>query len=230
MIVDFYATELQKAKDFIKQGYPLLAEVDFNPATDSADMHFVLLAGVSENNELLVVDPWEGQWETWSDGASRRNIYQFRKYDKKCLTGEDTDSLLVKKTDFERLVRNSSLYDWIISKDGLSITDSETTVKENIRMLKTVEDRVAQLEREKNDMTSKAEALEVKLEKTAQDLKEALDHNVVLSTEIGKDQKTIQSLTSTVEGLQKSLQELKDQSTKPIEKPWYIQVLELFRK
>lgn len=83
MNIDFYATELQQAKDFIKQGYPVLLEVDFNPATDAAEMHFVLGAGVSDNNELLVVDPWEGQWETWSDGAAKRNIYQFRKYDKK---------------------------------------------------------------------------------------------------------------------------------------------------
>ena len=83
MNIDFYTTELQQAKDFIKSGYPVLLEVDFNPATDQPEMHFVLGAGVSDNNELLVVDPWEGQWETWSDGAARRNIYQFRKYDKK---------------------------------------------------------------------------------------------------------------------------------------------------
>jgi hypothetical protein len=226
--IDFYATELQKAKDLIKDGYPLLMEVDFNPATEKPDQHFVLGAGVSDNNELMVVDPWEGAWETWSDGAAKRNIYQFRQYDKKCLIGEDMSTLPVLKKDFENLVRKSTLYDWIIN--ALGITDSETVVKETITKSLSYEDTIAQLEKEKRDVSLAADAVRQELEKTKVMLKEVSDHNVVLNEEVQKDQRMILTLNTNIHELSDALQKVTEQSQKPVYKPWYIKVLEFLHK
>lgn len=223
MNIDFYATELQKAKDLIKEGYPLLAEVDFNPATDYPEMHFVLLAGISDNNELLVVDPWEGQWETWSDGASKRNIYQFRQYDKKCLEGEDTSTILVKKKDFENMWRKSTLYDWIIST--LKITDSETVVKDTINQSLGYEDTIAKLEKDKRDLGETAKELQgqlIEVKKELEDEKKTnQEHMAILSEEAQKREQRNVALTAKVTELSTALQKLTDQSVKPISKPWW---------
>lgn len=118
-------------KESINNGYPCLAEVDFNPATVSEEMHFVLLAGVDDVGNILVVDPWEGQWETWSEDACKRNIYQYRTYDKKLDIGDGQD--LQAQLDQCRLERDRN-WNWFVRvcealKVGANVEAAENLAK-----------------------------------------------------------------------------------------------------
>jgi len=151
--------------------------------------------------------------------------------EKRKYTGQDvgSDTIPVLKKDFENMRRKCDLYEWIIQT--LKITDSETVVKETINKALTYEDTIAKLEREKRDIGSTAETLQKQLELVRLELEKEKkinqEHLATLTDQTQKDQIRIQSLTNTVEALQKSLSELKTQSQKPVKKPWYIKLLEL---
>jgi len=219
MNVDFYSTELAKAKDLIKQGYPLLAEVDFNPATDLPDMHFVLLAGVSDNNELLVVDPWEGQWETWSDGAAKRNIYQFRQYDKKLPLDDGSTQVSVESKVFENLVRKATNYDTICQ--SLNTGDNMTLITIDLEKFKTLEEAV----REKDKVIETAQTKVGELESKVKQLQEDHEQFALAST------KTIQEQDKEISSLEGAIQELKKDCKPQLEytgiKKW---IYEIFLK
>lgn len=146
--------------------------------------------------------------------------------EKRKYTGQDVgdDTIPVLKKDFENLVRKSSLYDWIIQT--FHITDSETVVKETINKAITYEDTMAKLEKEKREMTQTAEILKKQLEETQKQLEETSLQNATLTDQVGKEQQKIDTLTNKVKELSESLQNLTSQSQKPIEKPWYIKLLE----
>lgn len=77
---------LQKIKDFLDQGYPLICEVDFNPNTDGEEMHFVLITRY-EGDSFYAMDPWVGEIINLSVyGGAARAVIQFRAYDKKINT------------------------------------------------------------------------------------------------------------------------------------------------
>lgn len=91
-------SQIQKIKEFIDQGYPLLTEVDFNPNTTYEEMHFILICGYDGDN-ILAMDPWVGEIINLSNyGGSTRAIIQYRVYDLKLplesetiITNMDTD-------------------------------------------------------------------------------------------------------------------------------------------
>lgn len=74
---------LDKMRQLIDEGRPLIAEIDFNPSTVSEEMHYVLIHGYDGNDKFFCIDPWTGQ-EIDLDvyGGVRRAVYQFRAYDK----------------------------------------------------------------------------------------------------------------------------------------------------
>jgi hypothetical protein len=74
---------LQKLKDILDAGYPVLCEVDFNPNTSGEEMHFVLIIR-HEGDSFYAMDPWVGEIVNISVyGGPQRAIIQFRQYDKK---------------------------------------------------------------------------------------------------------------------------------------------------
>jgi hypothetical protein len=74
-----------KAKELLKGQYPLLCEIDFNPATMGEEMHFVEVIGYDDNTEnFYIMDPWTGEIVSIDRyGGFRRAVIQFRAYDKK---------------------------------------------------------------------------------------------------------------------------------------------------
>src|ERR1035437_1852534 len=98
------AQGLQKMKDLLDSGLPLLAELDFNPATDGEEMHFVLITGY-EGDQFFIADPWTGTSTTLDVyGGAARAVIQFRAYDKKLSEGEN-DALA------ECLIQHTALVD-----------------------------------------------------------------------------------------------------------------------
>lgn len=135
--VALYATEVAKLREYLKQGYPALVEVDFNPSTDPEEMHFVLAMGYTDS-EILVVDPWEGQLETWADSAFQRNAIQFRVYDLKLqqdtgATGEVTSPTSAKvEVDadlYPKLITKCNNRDQMYDYLGVSRTPIEDTIE-----------------------------------------------------------------------------------------------------
>lgn len=73
---------IQNLKDNLDKKLPCLAEIDFNPATPTEDMHFVLITGYDDTN-FYILDPWTGDNTTIDKyGGIARALLQFRVYDK----------------------------------------------------------------------------------------------------------------------------------------------------
>jgi hypothetical protein len=212
-------SEVNKLIGFLDLGFPALCEVDFNPADDDEQMHFVLAVGHTDG-EILVVDPWEGQLETWSFASFQRNTYQYRIYDKKLEAG-DSETLPVLKKDFENLVRKSSIYDK--ARQKLGVADGETIVIAEIDKFLTYEEKIRQQEKQLSEVQTHAAGFEKQAEDKAIELGKIQDTMTELQTKlkVAIDQN---------ESLQKSIQELKQQATVQPTKPWYIKILELFKK
>lgn len=76
-------TGIQRAKEFLDQGFPLVARIDFNPATDGEEMHFLVITGY-ENDIFLCNDPWTNDKTTLEKyGGFKRTVIQYRVYDKR---------------------------------------------------------------------------------------------------------------------------------------------------
>lgn len=147
--VAMYATEVAKLREFLKNGYPALVEVDFNPSTDPEEMHFVLAVGYTDS-EIIVVDPWEGQIETWADSAFQRNAIQFRVYNLKLQedTGAETAptspssaTVAVDATLYPKLITKCNNRDQVYDELGVS----REPIEDNIIKPKAVLDGLRNL-------------------------------------------------------------------------------------
>lgn len=218
--VSLYTTEVDKLIGFLQDGYPALCEVDFNPADDPEQMHFVLAVGYTEG-EIFIVDPWEGQLETWSFEAFKRNTYQYRIYDKKLTEDTIEETLPVLKKDFENLVRKSTLYDWIIQT--LKITDSETVVKAEIPKFLGYEDTIHQQEKQLAEVQAKANEFATQAADKAQEL-------VMLRKEMEELKLKVDMAISENQRLSKALHDLQEQTTVQSTKTWWQQLIDIFIK
>jgi hypothetical protein len=206
--IPLYTTEVTKLRESLKQGYPALCEVDFNPATDAEEMHFVLAVGYTDT-EIIVVDPWEGQLETWTDEAFKRNTYQYRIYDKKLSEGI-SNSL---QDELNKCIDNrNSHWDFIIKiAEKLGIETNETLIMAEIDKLVGYEDKVIKYEAQLNEVNAKAIQLEVQLAEKAKLLKDEGEQIATLTVEVGESQKKIKNLTDDYTTALASIQELKTQ-------------------
>lgn len=94
---------LDKIKEFIDNGYPLITRIDFNPSTNGEEMHFVLIYGY-DGDTIFIADPWTGT-ETSLDvyGGAKRAVIQFKAYDKKLSEGDipapSIDPIIIQQSD-----------------------------------------------------------------------------------------------------------------------------------
>lgn len=229
--VSLYATEVTKLREFLAQGYPALCEVDFNPATDGEEMHFVLAVGYTDT-EIIVCDPWEGALETWTDAAFKRNTYQFRVYDKKLPEG-GVQYVQVEATKFTELVSKSSLLDDILVM--LNTTFNRDLVMADIKRLLGLEDVIREKDKLLGEKDTRIKQLEEEVAEVSKQVAEEKKHNeeielhaMTLTQEVQKSQQTIDVMSLTIERLEKAIQDLQ----KPIEeyngfKKWLIKLLGL---
>lgn len=201
---------ITKMKELISQGYPLLAEVDFNPATNPEEMHFVLIAGIDDSGNLLVVDPWEGQWETWGEEAVKRNVYQFRAYDKFVET-EDSIDIQV-ELDTCRLDRDTNHNDRMALYEELGFAGifNRTIAVEKIRQLLELEKSFVQKDEQLKTANDNIRELEEKL-------KELQDEHLIFAV---ASTKTIEDQGREIQTLSTSLQELKEGVLTPVYRGW----------
>jgi len=152
---------IQKAKDFLTQGYPVVCEVDFNPATYGEEQHYVLLTGF-EGDKFFINDPWMGQELTLDTyGGFKRAVLQFRVYDKKFTEGElpvDVYTELDKCTTD----RNSHWDSLLAIKNKLKL-DGEfnlTVLLADLDKLMSMEQSVIEKDRKLTELTQTATELQ----------------------------------------------------------------------
>lgn len=99
-----------KMHELIDSGHALLAEIDFNPATISEEMHFVLIYGYGDNGEYFIADPWTGTRTVLSVyGDPAKEIYRVFCYDRALPVEEPL--VEVASSTFTKLVHNSTQWD-----------------------------------------------------------------------------------------------------------------------
>ena len=98
------AQGITKAKELLDGHYPLLCEVDFNPATVGEEMHFVLCTGY-DGDTFFIADPWTGTEETFDKyGGFTRAVISYRAYNVKLPAGEDAQPTInILQTLFEEV-------------------------------------------------------------------------------------------------------------------------------
>ena len=221
---------LTKAKEYLDQGYPLLLEVDFNPATIGEEMHFVLCLG-HEDNQFTIFDPWTNSIRLLDDyGGFQRAVIQFRVYDVKLPHVEEQN--LQVDLDKCRTARDSHWNDLNTIKDLLKIGGeySLTVVRAEIEKLITYEDAVvvkdrtiSDLEKQITELIAKVNAQNEALEHTNTYIKDMeFQYQAELeskTTEVSDMRKTVQTLTDENQSHLRALQELKTQC-KPVFKGW----------
>jgi len=109
---------LAKMKQLIDEGRPLIAEIDFNPATIVEDMHFVLIHGYDETKEetFFAIDPYTGtEIDLSVYGGVRRTLYRFRAYDK-TLPFEDNYYLGIDLSNIDSVKVCVEMWDRVVNK------------------------------------------------------------------------------------------------------------------
>jgi len=121
---------IDKIKDFIQNGYPLICEIDFNPSTSTEEMHYVLLMGF-DNDTIYACDGWTGTIISLDVyGGAKRAIIQFKAYDK-ILNKEGNDALTECLLQHTKLVQEAGIKDTKITELN-SIIDTITKDKKNL--------------------------------------------------------------------------------------------------
>lgn len=197
--IPFYATEVVKLREYLKSGKPALCEVDFNPATDEYQMHYVLAVGYTDT-EIIVVDPWEGQYENWTDAAFQRNTYQFRIYDKTLPQDDGGTNVQVDSKTFENLVRKSTIYDKVRVK--LNVEDNETLILSELDKLIGYEDAVIKKDKQLIDAQSQIDALKIQLTEVTVSHNALEDSYNALQDKFNEDTTTISTLKEKLEAIE----------------------------
>jgi len=156
------AQGLNKMKEFLDAGFPLITHIDFDPRDPDDDMHWLLVCGY-EGDNFFALDSWTGTLISLDVyGGVKRAVLEYRTYDKKL----DTDSGVTVAVDshvFEELVRKSTITDKVASK--LNVEVSEAVILADLDKMITLEDVVVQ----KDKQLSEAQAKVAILEKTIQE-------------------------------------------------------------
>ena len=208
------AQGIAKIRELIGLGYPLIAEVDFNPATTAEEQHFLVLVGF-DHNEITAFDVYSATLVPLNVyGGVARAVIQFRAYNK-TLPFESEDTLPVEKAVFEELVRKSSLLDRVSEK--LKVTTNEAIVLAEIEKLLTYEDAIR---KQSEVITAKDQQIE-EVKKEAERLQgrvvELQKQNVQMQDELTKTQNDMataqKDLTAQSAIVQKQELVLKEVST-----------------
>lgn len=211
---------LSKAKEYIAQGKPLLAEVDFNPATDGEEMHFVLIVGFTDQDDAIIADPWTGTIRSMNDvyGGFKRGVCQFRVYDK--LFPQESTAIMVpvESKVFENLVRKSSTYDKVC--EILNVQDNETVVTTEVKKLVGFEDIIVQKDNQITLDKDKITQLEAKLSDLTTKHEEMKADNAKLLEQVNAQQETIKTEMETASSLQAEIELIKKEFDKKILTGW----------
>jgi Sec-independent protein translocase protein TatA len=101
-------TQIQEIKTALDNNYPVMLEVDYNPKTVKADMHFVLAVDYnpSDENDFTIIDPLGGKTESlkkylgWYKPSCRDSIERYVVYEGK-VPEESAGKVLIDKSELK---------------------------------------------------------------------------------------------------------------------------------
>lgn len=209
-----------KIKSLLDEGHAVLTHVDFNPATTNDDMHWVLILGYDEPENFTIFDPWTGtitRLDVYGD--TRKTIYEFRAYEPKLSIHDPSLSVSILKSQFEELVRNSTISHKVaeILKKEINL---DVIVGELQRLVK-LEDQIVEKDRKISELQSAHDELHAQLvsvtakhvalqdlhEETQTKLAEATQSSDALKKAMESQKNDIDSLTANLEALEKLLKD-----------------------
>lgn len=216
---------INKIKELLDSGYPLLCEIDFNPATTAEEMHFVLLCGYDGDN-VICADSWTGEVISLDVyGGAQRAIIQFRAYNK--TLQKDVQIDLQKELDKCRKERDRNC-DWFTGLcDIMQVGHSYDVAEQELKKLMNMEDVVIQKEKQleeerkmNEEMQKEVSTLQSKVIELSAGISEAQEAIAEKDAQYQKDKAETQLLLETyktkVTQLEKDIEELK--KVEPIER------------
>jgi hypothetical protein len=131
--------QINKIKQEIDEGYPVMCQIDYNPQTVKSDQHFVLIVGYNpaEENDFTIADPLGGaevslkKYLGWLKPSARKSIDKFICYrgPKPKITA---DMIPILKEHFKVFVHNDQQWHKLIAYLELG-TDPNTTQFEDVQ-------------------------------------------------------------------------------------------------
>ena len=205
-----------KMKALLDENRSLICHVDFDPNDPDDDMHWVLVTDYKDD-DFYCNDPWTGQHINVDayGGSPERAVIEFRAYDP-IVTTEGSVMVSVEGKVFENLVRKSTMYDRIINK--LDVQDNETVVMLDLDKLIGLEEALVvkdrQIETIKTEMGGYITQLsekDLELNKLKTEANSLLSQIASLTEAVNTSNMKIDAALATNQGLQKDIQELKQQ-------------------
>ena len=197
---------VQQAQQLLDQGYPLLCEIDFNPATVGEEMHFVLCIGYEEET-FYIADPWTGQVTTMDVyGGFRRAVIQFRTYDRKLPpdTSVDISQVIISQSD--AFIAVCTLLNVAANKD-LAVAE--------IQKLITIEDQAPVKDKQIQDAQTQIKQFQTQVT----DLQKQHDE---LTIQVNTQAKTIQDQDTQIKRLSGAISDLQNQLNEPVKSGWQV--------
>lgn len=209
---------IAKIKELLDSKLPVLARVDFNPATEGEEMHFVLIVGY-EGDVLYALDPWTGQLISLDVyGGPKRAIIQFRAYDKALAADEAVD--IQAEMDKLRQDRDRN-WNWFSAVcDALGVAANVDAAVAEAKKLVGLDDVLRQKDRQIEEATQIARDLDVKLKQSGEDLAKAVEASTGLAEDLKESNGNYEKLQTTHETMKEELVELKKIVAEPVLSGW----------
>lgn len=190
---------IQKIKDTIDAGFPVLCEVDFNPNTAGEEMHYVLVIGY-EADSLFAADPWVGQIVNLDlYGGPQRAIIQFRVYDK-VLDKEGISGDIQARAD-----------SFIAVCSALEVTATKDAALAKIAGIK---EQVTELEDQNQQKDRIAAEQQLKINDLDKQAATMLEQNKQVKDQLSMMQNQVQSYQDVISKDEQTIKDLQDQILK----------------
>lgn len=174
-------TQMDTIKQAIKDGRPVMVEIDFQPATAIPDQHFVLLIAydLNDENNFTMADPWTGSigslklYLSGTKPTARKSIQQIIVYngiipetppiDWQDKYNELMNQYIGLKSQYDSLKEAFDNLQDKYTKDGQSakehIESLQSTVSEQSLQIQTMNETISQASVEKNSLLEANRAL-----------------------------------------------------------------------
>lgn len=199
---------IAKMKSLLDSGNPLITEIDFNPATNGEEMHFLLITGY-EGDQFFASDPWTGQKiSVDSYGGAPRAVIQFRAYNKTLPRDDQSDSMQI-------ILSQSDAFIAICTK--LNLPANRDIVLAEIDKLLAYEDSIVQKDKQISDLQKQIEPLQ-------EAAKEKQGELETLQGQLDELQKSLNTAKDNNDKMQLQIDELKKNSKVPTLTGWRLAI------
>lgn len=194
---------VNRLKELLDDKHPLICEIDFNPATEANEQHFVLVTGY-EGDTVYINDPWTGTAISLDVyGGAKRAIVHFRAYDRRIEGSVVPD--VQKELDTCRVDRDNHWNFILEIAQLLNVAGQKDVIREEIKKMLNLETALREKEKQLEELKAKLDKYEVEIQMLQ------VDHETMVK-ELSEKEKTVQDQGLKINELSRALQDLKEVS------------------